>query len=116
MEVDIPFLRMGIQLSVLANRTSYFQKRGPVNSNRTNQHDSSLFVLNRIEKALGSNNGVGEHCGGQASHSSRQMIDGLNPFDSAASIARRSEIANPIVNSCIRITVADLLQGRNIAV
>jgi hypothetical protein len=65
--------------------------------------------LYRVEKTFGRNHGVDEYGGGQASHSSRQMIDGLNPFDSAASIVRRSEIANQVVESRMRITVADFV-------
>jgi hypothetical protein len=36
------------------------------------------------------------------------MIDGFNPLDRPASIVRRSEIANHVVESGPRITIADL--------
>jgi hypothetical protein len=43
------------------------------------------------------------------------MIDGVNPFNSPASVVRRSEIAYRVVKLCIRITLADLLQARDVA-
>jgi hypothetical protein len=108
MKVDTPFLGMWIHFRVLPNQTARFQSGRPIDSERTNQHESSLLVLYRFEKTFGRNYRVDEHGGGQTLRSSGQMIDGFNSFDSAASIVRRSQIANKVVESRKRITVADL--------